>query len=189
MAEGTLHLGRDSERRGARFGESDGYQRSCAGFDGNERGAADLADSRDDRLRRVPDKDESIDDLFAIGLLAVVDPFAAGRIEVEIGQAALGGREKHQRAQQDCEMGPLAPMATCIFHTGQLSCTTPANRANLVISMAWNGFLAGITTGNDARRQGDRQSSSPTLALWSCRDAVGRLGGAPPCESVQRFNG
>src|SRR6185369_2756740 len=72
MAEGTLHLGRDSERRGARFGESDAYQRSCAGFDWNERGAADLADGRHDRLRRVLDKDESIDDLVAVGLLAVV---------------------------------------------------------------------------------------------------------------------
>ena len=95
MAEGTLHLGRDSERRRARFGETDGYQRSCAGFDGSERGAADLADRKHDRLRGVIDKDESIDDLVAVGLLAVVDPFAAGRIEVEIGQAPLGGCEEH----------------------------------------------------------------------------------------------
>src|SRR6267142_6139769 len=108
----SLHGGRENERRGARLRESDGDRRSCAGFDRNGRSVAGSADRRRDGLRCVVDKDEPIDDLVAVGLIVVVDPYVGGRTEVEIGQASLGRREKHQSAQQDREMDPLAATAT-----------------------------------------------------------------------------
>src|SRR6266478_705653 len=110
--EASLHGGRENERRGARLRESDGNERSCAGFDRNEGGETGIADWRRDGLRRVVDKDEPIDDLVAVGFIVVLDPYVGGRIEVEIGQASLGRREKHQSAQQDREMDPLPATAT-----------------------------------------------------------------------------
>src|SRR5215467_9734740 len=97
----SLDVGRDRERRGARFRESDSDERSCAGLDRNRRGVAGIADRRHDDFCRVVDKDESIDDLVAVGLLAVLDPDAVVRIEVQIGEPALYECEKHQSAQQD----------------------------------------------------------------------------------------
>src|SRR6267143_1623978 len=108
----TLHVGRENERRGARLRESDRRERSCAGCDRNEGGVAGIADPRRDGFHRVVDKDEPVDDLVAVGLLVVLDPYVGGRIEVEIGQASLGRREKHQSAQQDREMDPLPATAT-----------------------------------------------------------------------------
>jgi hypothetical protein len=68
---------------------------------------AGIADRWDDAFRRVVDKDESIDDLVAVGLLVVSDLYFAGRIEVQIGEPPLSGREKHEGAQQDRESYPL----------------------------------------------------------------------------------
>jgi hypothetical protein len=56
---------------------------------------AGIADRRHDEFRRVVDKDESIDDLVAVGLLVVLDPYSAVRMEVQIGEPALCEREKH----------------------------------------------------------------------------------------------
>jgi hypothetical protein len=50
---------------------------------------AGIADRRHDAFRRVVDKDQSIDDLVAFGLLVVLDPYSAVRIEVQIGEPAL----------------------------------------------------------------------------------------------------
>jgi hypothetical protein len=56
---------------------------------------AGIADRRHDECHRVVDKDESIDDLVAVGLLVVLDPYPAVRMEVQIGEPALCEREKH----------------------------------------------------------------------------------------------
>src|SRR6185503_7946389 len=91
----SLDVGRENERRGARFRESDSDERSCAGFCRNRRGVAGIADRRHDETRRIVDKDESIDDLVALGLVVVLDPYSAVRIEVQVGEPALCEREKH----------------------------------------------------------------------------------------------
>jgi len=100
-------VGRENERRGAGLRKSDSDERSCAGFDRNKRGVAGIADRRHDAFRRVVDKDESIEDLVAIGLIVVLDPYSEVRIEVQIREPALGEREKHQGAQQDRKRYPL----------------------------------------------------------------------------------
>jgi hypothetical protein len=68
---------------------------------------AGSADRRRNRFSRVVDENEPIEDFVAVGLLVVLDPYSAVRIEVQIGEPALGGREKHQGAQQDRERYPL----------------------------------------------------------------------------------
>jgi hypothetical protein len=62
---------------------------------------AGVADHRRSRFSGVVDKDEPVDDLVAVGLLVVLDPHDAGRVEVQFGQPALREREKHEGAQQD----------------------------------------------------------------------------------------
>jgi len=62
---------------------------------------AGVADRWRDGFSRVVDKNKPVDDLVAVGLIVVLDPYVAGRIEVQIGQAALCEREKHQSAQED----------------------------------------------------------------------------------------
>jgi len=62
---------------------------------------ASIADRRDDRFLRVVDKNKPVDDLVAVGLVIVLDPHDAGRVEVQFGQPAFREREKHQSAQQE----------------------------------------------------------------------------------------
>ena len=68
---------------------------------------AGIADLRRKRFNRVVDKNEPVDDLVAIGLLIVLDPYDAGRVEVQFGQPALREREEQQTAQQNREMHPV----------------------------------------------------------------------------------
>ena len=82
---GTLHEGREREWRSAWLRESDDDERWAARFDRNERGVADIASRRRDRLGRVVDEDEPVNDLIAVGLVVVLDPDVVGRIKVQVG--------------------------------------------------------------------------------------------------------
>jgi hypothetical protein len=101
-------VGRESGRRSARLRESDGDERSRARFDRNERGVAGIADLRRNRFSRVVDENEPIEDFVAVGLLVVLDPHDAGRVEVQLGQPPLREHEVHQTAQQGRETHPVA---------------------------------------------------------------------------------
>ena len=68
---------------------------------------AGAADRRRDGVSRVVDKNKPVDDLVAVGLVVVLDPYDAGRVEVQFGQPALREREEQQTAQQNREMHPV----------------------------------------------------------------------------------
>jgi len=69
---------------------------------------AGIADLRRNRFSRVFDENEPIEDFVAVGLLVVLDPHDAGRVEVQLGQPALRECEKYQTAQQGREKDPMA---------------------------------------------------------------------------------
>lgn len=68
---------------------------------------ADGASGRRDRLLRVVDEDELVDDLVAVRPVVVLELDGGVRIEVQIRQPALGGREPHQHAEQQHALEPV----------------------------------------------------------------------------------
>src|SRR2546425_4791027 len=104
---GLLGSGREGVRRSAGLREANGGKIKKARFERNEGGVAGIASRRRLGFSRVVDKNEPVKDLIAVGLLVVLDPYDAGRVEVQFGQPALREREEYQTAEQNREMHPV----------------------------------------------------------------------------------
>ena len=109
-----LSVGEENERRCARLREPDSDKSEWARVERNGRGVNGIAGFRCCGFSRVIDEDEPVDDLVAIRLVVVFEPYATVPIEVQVGQPALGGRKEYQTAQQHREIRSLA--APGVFH-------------------------------------------------------------------------
>src|SRR2546425_11485689 len=89
-----LGAGREGVRRSAGLREADGGKSQRARFERNEGGVVGTACRRRLGFSRVVDKNEPVKNLVAVGLLVVLDPCDAGRVEVQFGQPVLREREE-----------------------------------------------------------------------------------------------
>src|SRR6266508_2177801 len=89
-----LSAGREGVRRSAGLREADGGKSKRARFERNEGGVAGIASRRRLGFSRVVDKNEPVKNLIAVGLLVVLDPCEADRVEVHFGQPVLREREE-----------------------------------------------------------------------------------------------
>jgi len=89
-----LGEGREGVRRSAGFREANGGKIKKARVERNEGDVAGIASRRRLGFSRVVDKNEPVKNLIAVGLLVVLDPYDAGRVEVQFGQPVLREREE-----------------------------------------------------------------------------------------------
>src|SRR5262249_14852186 len=101
---GALSAGEEDVRRCARLRELDSDESEWTRVERNGCGVNSITGSGGCGFSRVVEEDEPVDDLVAVRLVVVLEPYTAVRIEVQVGQTALGHYEQGQTAQQDREI-------------------------------------------------------------------------------------
>src|SRR5262249_815908 len=91
---GALSAGEEDMRRCARLRELDRDERERTRVSGNGYDGKRMSGSGGCGFSRVVEENEPVDDLVTVRLVVVLEPYTTVRIEVQVGQTALGHYEQ-----------------------------------------------------------------------------------------------